>query len=371
MPYSRISHTRNGADALRYALEGKGHTKGKKRNLIVGTVGFLPDEAMPYLSQCEKLWKRASSRNKTQMRRIVVSFSPNELPPDDPDSPLKALEIGMEIARRAYKGHSFIIAVQNDGKGGKIHIHMLSPNVNMITYKGFTDDQTKHWYLERQVDEVCRDYFELDTGSNAYEKVFQSERRKREENEAIRKENEGLSEEKQKPLNYIWKDDLKGRIRTAMGEASGHDDFLMCLSEHGVRGEFRHTKKQGDFILYELTDTSGFTGKIPANLKSKSYKLGNGFGLKALDEGIRKNKAVSQNDIQADTGMLDTAKTMKKRKHQGKIKPEEKPAEAQPVQRKLPRRPALSRSREMIDILEADSQLVTTARPSSDMTIQK
>lgn len=367
MPYSRISHTRNGASALQYALNGKGHAKGKKRNLLVGTVGFLPDEAMPYLSQCERLWKKASSRNKTQMRRIVVSFSPKELPPDDPNSPLKALEVGMEIARRGYPGHPFIIAVQNDGKGGKIHIHMLSPNINMITYKGFTDEETKHWYLEKQVDEVCKDYFELDSGRNNFEKVSQSERRKREENEAIRKENEGLPEEKQKPLFYIWKDDLKERIRTAMGEASGHGDFLTCLLKHGVKGEFKHTKNQGGFILYELMDTSGFTDKVPANLRSKSYKLGNGFGIEALDEEIQKNKAVFQNGIQKNMVVPDDNNKPKKRKHQGKIKPEQQTMEAQAAQRKLPRRPASSRSREMIDILEADSQFVTAIRHASDM----
>lgn len=368
MPYSRISHTRNGASALRYALNGKGHTKGKKRNLLVGSVGFLPDEAVPYLTQCERLWKKASSRNKTQMRRIVVSFSPNELPPDDPNSPIQALEIGMEIAKRGFSGHPFIIAVQNDGLGGKIHIHLLTPNINMTTYKGFTDDQTKHWYLKKQVDEVCREYFELDSGRTDYEKVSQSERRKREENEAIKKENEALHQAEQKPLNYIWKDDLKRRIREAMSESASRDDFLLCLSKYGVRGEFRHTKNQGDFLLYELTDTSGFTGKIPSNLRSKSYKLGAGFGLEALDAEIQKDKAVAQNVTPKDTVLSDHVTPMKKRKHQGKVRKEE-PIELQVYDRKLPRRPASSRNRVMIERLEADSQLISAIQPPSDTII--
>lgn len=289
MPYSRITASRYGNECLSYALNGSGHTAGKRRNLLVGRVGFLPDSVQPLRKQYEHLWKHASAKNKNQVRRVIVSFSEREIPSDSSDSAVKAMQILMELSETYFNGFPCTICIQNDGKGGKLHGHLIFSNVSAIDYKGFTDDMTKHWYLKKAVDEVCSKFFELDTGQHAYEKVSQSERRKREENDNISKENEKLPVDEQKPLFYIWKDDLKERIRESMAEATGREDYLKRLAAHGVEGTYKSTKGNGDFILYELIDTTGFDGKIPNNLKAKSYKLGQGFGIEALDELVVKN----------------------------------------------------------------------------------
>ena len=299
MAYSRISHTHNGAAALNYVLYGAGHTKGKARNLLVGSVGLLPPETKPYLKQFEEYWCKASTQNLNQARRIVVSFSPNELPPEDPNSAVKALEIGCDLAERAYPGFPFVIAVQNDGRGGKVHIHAVSCNVSYEPHhKGFSREQTSHNYLKKNVDEVCKEYFELDNGRTAKDKVSQAERRKRYENELIEEENKSLAPDEQKSLKYIWRDDLKSRVKNAMKNAKSREDFLEQLTLNGVEGEYRSTKKAGDFIIYELTDISGFPAdeKIPSNLKSKSYKMGTDYDLGAIDESIKAN---TSNDYQA------------------------------------------------------------------------
>ena len=289
MPYSRITASRYGNECLSYALNGAGHTSGKRRNLLVGRVGLLPDSIQPLRKQYEHLWRHASAKNKNQVRRVIVSFSENEISSDSPDAAVKAMKILMELSETYYNGFPCTICIQNDGKGGKLHGHLIFSNVSAIDYKGFTDDMTAHWYLKKAVDEVCSKYFELDKGQHAYEKVSQSERRKREENEVIAKENAALPEEAQKPLFYIWKDDLKERIRVSMAEATSREDYLKRLAAHGVEGTYKSTKGNGDFVLYELIDTTGFEDKIPNNLKAKSYKLGQGFGLDALDEFIHKN----------------------------------------------------------------------------------
>ena len=45
-----------------------------------------------------------------------------------------------------------------------------------------------------------------------------------------------------------------------MSEATSRDDYLKRLTAHGVEGEYRTSKKQGDYIIYELADTAGFSG---------------------------------------------------------------------------------------------------------------
>lgn len=294
MSYSRISHSRAGKQCLQYVLEGNPHNpKAAARNIMVTSLGVLPptkqDSYDEYYDQFDNIFKKASSRNKNQIRRVIVSFSENELKHDDPNDQLKAVEIGIRLSDEYYNGYPVLICLSDDGVGQKLHLHLCYANMNALdNYKGFNDDQTKHWYLKQAVDQICSEYFELDDGRKAKDKVTQSERRKREENEQIKKDNKNLPADQQKPLKYIWKDDLKSRIKDAMREATDRDDYLSKLTLHGVEGEYKSTKKNGEFILYELTDVTNFpeNEKIPANLKSKSYKLGADFGIEALDRQL-------------------------------------------------------------------------------------
>ena len=76
MAYTRISHTRNGRAAIQYARgNGRGHNGHAKRNLLIGGVGMLPDEVMPFEEQMAQDWARSSGNNKNQVMRIVSSYS--------------------------------------------------------------------------------------------------------------------------------------------------------------------------------------------------------------------------------------------------------------------------------------------------------
>ena len=310
MPYSYINSTRNGDAMLDYLLKEDAHSEGKDRNVYIASYGFLPNESVSYYDQCKWYRTKASEKNKTEMRQIIVSFSEKELPPDDPKSYDTARTIGFEIAEKGYPGHPFIIAVQNDGQGGKVHIHMMSPNCS-IDGRGFTDEQTKHYYLKQQVDEVCQAHFELDTGRDGKERVTKTEKGRRlrnveiaKENEAIRARNAEIAKqnavlpkdqqvalEEEKPLVYIWKDDLRERITASMENATSREQFLQELTRHGVEGEYRNTKGNGEFIVYQLTDLTKFDGevKLDTYFKCKSYKLGADYDLTTLDQHIQEN----------------------------------------------------------------------------------
>ena len=70
MAYSRITGTKNGADAIDYARgKGKGHNNKKVRNMVIGEVNLLPESVAPYEEQMQRYWNKASAKNKNQVRR--------------------------------------------------------------------------------------------------------------------------------------------------------------------------------------------------------------------------------------------------------------------------------------------------------------
>lgn len=281
MPYTRITPSAFGREAIFYARGGdhqKGHNDNEERNLLIGSVNMLPDSIMSFEDQMQPIWNHASSRNKTQVQRIIGSFSPKELDPNDPNSPMKAMAIAQEFFEEYYPDRQVAIFVQSDGVGGKIHFHGIVNNVSLTEHKGCTDDQRHFSFIKKSFNEVAARYIQLDFGDDEKDRVTQHERTMRQKN--ANGEN-----------HYIWKDDLKNRIRIAMSESDDRNDYFAKLALHGVEGTAKTSKSHGDFILYELSDISGFEDKVPNNLKARSYKLGTDYGYEALDEEIQNRKS--------------------------------------------------------------------------------
>ena len=67
MPYSRVTRTAYGADAIRYARgHGKGHNGQPRRNIYTAGVNMLPDHAVRFEEQMQPLWLRMDARHKIQ-----------------------------------------------------------------------------------------------------------------------------------------------------------------------------------------------------------------------------------------------------------------------------------------------------------------
>lgn len=298
MPYTRITGSHNGREAIDYALgaeDNKGHNGNEVRNEFITTVGMTPNQPPSYADQMDMYWKQASRKNKNQVRRIITSFSKDELDPDDPKSVLIAGEIGRQHALKYYPDRQTLICVQKDGVGGCIHIHELVSNVSMTDLKGCTDEQTKFSYVARTMDELAKEYIVLsmdykdkwdeNTGKAILpkDKTNQNVRRMRDEN----REAEAKGEE---PVHYIWEDDLKERIRQAMQESTSRDDFAKRLTAHGVEiGRTGKSKKNGEYFTYELVDTTGFEEPPKKEPKARSYNLGEDYTPEALDAMITEN----------------------------------------------------------------------------------
>lgn len=267
MAYTRVTRTVNGAGALAYAYgKGKGHNDSQHRNDMIANVNILP--GVPTEIQMQKYWNRARANHKTQVIRVVQSFSINELNPDEPADILTANMIGQEFAQRYYPDRQAVVFTQTDGKSHLVHNHIIISDTDMTSSRGCDKQQYYQPTLAQWTNEIAGQYFELDSGNaKTMDKTTQTERAKR-----------ALGE-------YVWKDDLKSRITEAMNESESEEDWIKNLPAHGVNIEVHDSRKRGKYYTYELMDTDGFGDKkIPQNLKSRSYKLGTLYDAEHVQE---------------------------------------------------------------------------------------
>lgn len=299
MPYTRITHTAHGYDALKYSRgNGHGHNNNDLRNELILGVGMLADDVVPFEQQMLEDWNHASAKNKNQIRRIIASFSPDELYPDDEASVYIAGQIGVEFCEEFYPGHKTAIFVQKDGKSGLVHLHMDVCNVNSITWKGCTDEQCRASWVAEKFDIVAQRFIDLSTGigmpSKENEIGFEdtSSPEKKSTNPYVRK----LREDGK----YVWRDDLTERVEHVIDERSfkSYDEFIKILGEYGVGAEYHETKKGKRYFTYELLDTDGFTMyncSIPKNgTKAKSYKLSQFCDVDYIDQQIENRIGVEK-----------------------------------------------------------------------------
>jgi hypothetical protein len=267
MAYTRVTRTANGHGALMYAYgKGKGHNGSDVRNDLIANVNILP--GVPVEIQMQKYWNRARANHKTQVIRVVQSFSVRELNPDEPADILTANIIGQEFVQKYYPDRQAVVFTQTDGKSGLIHNHIIISDTDMTSSRGCDKQQYYQPTLAKWTDEIAGQYFELDFGDTTVpDKTTQTERAKR-----------ALGE-------YVWKDDLKSRITEALNESESEEDWIRNLPAHGVNIEVHDSKKRGKYYTYELMDTDGFGDKkIPQNLKSRSYKLGTLYDAEHVQE---------------------------------------------------------------------------------------
>ena len=285
MPYTRISNTKDGKAAIRYVMNKKGNNGEEARNEIVTGINLLPDAIIPFSVQMDKVWEKASSRNVIRVHRIVQSFSRKELDPDHPEDVLIAHEIGVRTAKELYgEDCQVIVATQTDGEGHLAHNHILVSNVT-LDGDGLINERTFHPRIRQVTDEITAQFIDIPEPEPAHELESPDVRGMHIYNAETAPEN---GSEK-----YIWQDDLKKRIRDAASVSKNMDEFFQQLQERGVKGIAKTaTRKQPEYILYELIDTSGFESleKVPKNLKSKSYKMGLDYQPEGVQAIIRQNQ---------------------------------------------------------------------------------
>ncbi len=292
MPYTRVTRSSRGRDALKYTFGDKGHNDHKVRNEVVTPVNMLP--CSDYVAQMNRYWRRAARKHTTQVLRIVQSFSVKELDPNDPMDILTANEIGQKFVEEHYQGHQALVFTQVDGKGGKIHNHIIVNDVSFVDGKGCDKLQYYQPELAKWTDEITSRYTTLDTGKKRHEKLTQAERGRREN------------------AKWSYKDDLRERITEAMQACASVEDFMTQLQARSVVAERKSSKKKGEYFTYELTDLSKKPAneKMPASLKARSYNLGEDYGVEALEDAIKHHRKVATKPAVGSENKGSSGRTM-------------------------------------------------------------
>ena len=150
---------------------------------------------------------------KNQAVRIIQSFSADDLDITTPENWQKCNDIGYEFARRSFGGvddeskesyyppYQIAVYTHVDGKGHKLHNHIIVNKTNLNDGKQWTvDNLDQEWRSFREInDAVCREY-----GL----KITQ---------ERSKKVKKTISErELELKGQYVWKNDLRARIDDAL-----------------------------------------------------------------------------------------------------------------------------------------------------------
>ena len=283
MPISKITKTSRGRDAIAYALEGHGHDGSEMRNVEIGCVNLDPHR--DFGDQMQMYWDKAIHRHKIQVMRVIQSFALEELNPNDPNDLLKANMIGQDFASKYYPDRQAVVFTQIDGKGGKVHNHIIISDVHMLTFKGHTDEQGHYASVEKWTDEIASQY-------------IANMRNPRKENEKTNDKKTQTERAKNEAGKFVWKDSLKTRIIGAMDACSDEKSFMSELLKRGVTAVKRESKKYGTYFTYTLDKKYIPRGeKMPKNLSARSYNLGEDYGYDAMRRHFRtKTKVVGTGD---------------------------------------------------------------------------
>ena len=277
--FSRITAAKNGRGAIRYA---KGKEPGQNgRNLLVTSINMIPNGR--YAAQMALLWRKARANHKVQVRRIIISFSKNELDPKNETDVELANTIVTEFIKTYYPDRQAALFFQNDGEGGCLHCHAIVNDISLTDHKGCTREQQYYKYVRKGIDAVAAKYIELDDGTKLASRQTHAEHAKAAEAAKIMGEHPELQgEELRKKLiqekAYSYKEDMKGRIHEAALKSHNIVSFFAELKARGIEAIKKFSPKYGEHFVYNFKGCP-----VGAkNTKSRSYKLGYSYGPEAI-----------------------------------------------------------------------------------------
>lgn len=120
-----------------------------------GTNGISGLDAKEMFSLNQKIHKQTKKRN--QVKRIVQSFSHEDLDPLNPENWQKANDIGVEFAKKAYPEYECAVFTQLDNENHLIHNHIDVDKVNLKTGKKLKEPKRIDDYRKIN-DELAKKY---------------------------------------------------------------------------------------------------------------------------------------------------------------------------------------------------------------------
>lgn len=224
---------RSSYNRLTYIFNQSPHNNGKTNHRVLACSGtnikmiHNPDGTLTvsqsgvYLEkQFHQSLKRAfNPKRKTQCQSIIISFSNDEFDTSNLDEQAsQALQLVQGYAKKYFGDAQSVSAVQCDGNGGRLHVHLLIGAVK-TSGKTIATSRFSVFKMRRNLNDYLNSNFERVTGrqwKNPFDKTIE------------RKDLNNL------PNRSKWQEQLKKTIDMVKTEVDNVKDFLAKLSQFGV-----------------------------------------------------------------------------------------------------------------------------------------
>lgn len=278
MVVSVVSPSRNVVGFMKYVRDDKAHSDGKDR-----FVGYETQNVM--LSTAEKSMlaslKRHGKTGNVHGTAVMVSFDKSELTSDKQEDIDKACKISMNVCRKMVMDNEYnrlehvsdeekrremawaeadkykIVSVaQDDGKGGNLHVHSYIMNINPENGRSLDGTSRRHNFVKNALsEEMARENVQEFDFSKVKDKATKWEKERREKGQ------------------YVWRDDLKNRINSALNspETVSDETFTLELGKRGV-----DSRKRGKGYSF------GFQDEDDKKRSARGGKLGSDFELTSI-----------------------------------------------------------------------------------------
>lgn len=290
MAVTRITNTRSGTGAVKYVLNPK--VKNKERVLIA--TGLNLDER--FASDQMNATREAYGKNGVNPRngekfvqayRLIQSFGDKELDPNNPEDVEMCHKLGRKLAVALYPDHEVLIATHGDGKGGKLHNHLVINATSFETGQQLRGNRKDWKHIARVNDQILRE--------NGMEPLPETNTAKDSRTKA---EMELASKGE-----YVWKDDLKNRIDKILDTETvvNPESFAEAMKEkYNVDVVFRGKKG----VSYAFEDDDG------KKRKTRGQKLGTDYQKENVMNRLNENNAIKEADNEDVAQPQESAKNI-------------------------------------------------------------
>lgn len=202
----------------------------KNRAVVMSGLNVDPEYAKTQMKATRDVF---STRGK-QTTRVIQSFPTTDLDPANPHDWQRTNQLGLELAQKAFPDYQVAVYTQLDGKGHKLHNHIIVNMPNLKTGKKYTSH--RDWEKIATIsNEISREHglSIIDREERAPERRTMAERQLEAKNQ------------------YVWKDDLRSRVDNAMADTSvsSYKDFSERLAKSGII-----IHERGRSFSYEFLD---------------------------------------------------------------------------------------------------------------------
>lgn len=305
MAITNVKPIKNTGAYLRYITSDQAHTEDKLRMADFKTINCSLSNANQELRKIAELYNK---KDNIRAYSYLFSWSDEELNPNDNEDIEKALKVAEStLTEIAGNDRQMVLVAQNDGTGGKLHIHALVGSIDIQTGKSLRGKSTGHYYLKEVSDRIQKQMNIKNL--NSIERNLEVK--------------DSMAEIKMRDRGaYVWKDDLRSRIEEAKenGDFTSLEEFQSYMkNNYNVEVTARNSKKveaqafngkDKQILSYSFKDDTGMVRRAREN------KLGTSYGALGVYNAIEHNKSLREpntlskklDEIYRDTSVIDQDK---------------------------------------------------------------